>query len=213
MTGSIMAQHFDWKFGSRYYYNVVATAPQVYPVSLHTSALQLSDKRFEEVTYSSSSKWGFINLTATGKKKHLPVMLDLQYDAYREQRFYSDTIPFHGKKLDSIFKTFLKTDNSYSFSEDERRVQGLNFVIGIANHGNIIIWIQGKDKQVELLRHHIKWTPEMNVMHYPLDKIERQAFFDDMFKELSPATKLKIKADTDTKANYIDTPSLYRPER
>lgn len=87
--------------------------------------------------------------------------------------------------------------------------RGLHFVVGIANDGNLMVWLRGTYLEKLLLKTQLKARePKAEDLYYakPLSK---QAYYNQMFRFIPDTLKNLINSGVDRNANYIDSPTHY----
>ena len=199
------------KHWARYYYKTVVSAPDNYPVTLKDAYFILADSTKSTLNYNAINSWGESNASYPEGEDHLPVKLVLSYLSYRDKLFYADTIPLPAAALDSIFKNLDKTKDGNPVYNSSHRVNfSLNIVVGIANKGNIIVWLQGHNYEHTLLKHHIASDKRLSARYFPENGEQQQLYFN-MLSDEKP--KEALRTGKDANANYIDSPSLYSRTR
>lgn len=196
----------------RYYYSTMVTAPDTYPVSLQDVHFILADGTISDLDDDDIRGWGeSANLSDKAAERRLPEKLILSYLSYRDQLFYTDTISLPAATLDSIFKNLVKTNDGNPVHNSSAGINlSLNIVVGIANKGNIIVWLHGHNYEHTLLKHQIFADKKRSVSSFPVNGKVKQLYLDKLSnKELKEA----ILSDKDADAEYIDTPSFYRRHR
>jgi hypothetical protein len=196
----IVIKVWNYKAWARYYYGTSISAPASYPVKIRTSDLLTSD----ENTYINSdgaamryAQWGDSPVSFGNSKRRLPLKLLLNYVSYRDKSIYMDTIDLPVQLIDSIFK------NHPSTEEDQ-----LTFSVGIANKGNIIVWLQAKNYEITLLKHKI--TPKEP--KGSKNKLNMLKYLDLEF-QIPDSVKREFDLGLDKDANYIDSASKYLPNQ
>ncbi|EDM36433.1 hypothetical protein PBAL39_12032 [Pedobacter sp. BAL39] len=197
----------------RYYYDASVSFPTDLPVRVWTAKLLLEGKDEKRIQTKSVSdgygSWGFGDSPVIDHKERLPLAVVISYASFRDKAFYRDTIPLPLDTLRSIFETEeargLRT-SIYGMPEVKR----FNIVLGIANRGNVVIWIQGEEFERTLLKHHIDaYVPRkkgddffQRVASSPKDYFSREFESDSLRIQESGGVGEK-------EVNYIDTPSHY----
>lgn len=202
---------FTDKPWARYYYKTVVCAPDTYPIVLKNAYYILADSTKSTLEYNEINSWGESIVSDPEEAERLPIKLVLSYLSYRDKLFYTDTIPLPEAALDSIFKNLDKTkDGIPLYNSSQRSNFSLNITLGIANKGNIIIWLQGHNYEHTLLKHQIASDKKLSARYFPENGNQQQLYFNRLDDE-----KLKeaLRSGKDANANYIDSPSLYRRRR
>lgn len=133
----------------------------------------------------------------------------LKYFSYRDEKFYSDTLDLPQQEILVTFKTAEKNKQFLELSSYAGKKDGLSFVIGLANNGNVIIWFRGVYLEKELLRKKLKPTePKVDDLYYE-KTLTKEKYLAHTFENLSDSLKMVYKNGFDANANYIDTPSRY----
>jgi len=200
----------------RYYYTASFTAPRTYPVFIHNSYFILPYNKMgiisdDNVNDQRGTYWGAIDVggEADGKQQ-LPLKLVMEYASYRDRAFYRDTIDlpvekmktiFAGSKAKGIRKDLYVLNGSHNGD-------GLHFFIGVANNGNIKVWLQGRNYEELLVKHHIQAAePKGNQTFYG-KKLSKNQFLDRVFS-VDDDIKKDIEKGKERTANYIDSASHY----
>ncbi|CAM3975112.1 Protein of unknown function [Pedobacter westerhofensis] len=204
-----------WKYKTwkRYYYTASFSSPASYPVHVHNGQLILEDGEIAYVGYNTVNDgnnfgWGYGDSNDPTRKERLPVKLVVQYASFRDQSFYSDTIPL---PVDAIKKAF-STVNAKGISTDlyqKPSVNRLDFVIGIANKGNIIVWLRGENFEETLLKHKIAPHEPSGDETYDETRLTKSQYLKTVFW-IDSAKLETFKAGLDKDASYIDTPSQFK---
>lgn len=113
------------------------------------------------------------------------------------------------KEILSIFKSAERNKQFIELSSHAGKKDGLSFVIGLANNGNVAVWLRGIYFEKELLRNQLKPTnPHDDDLYYE-KTLSKEKYLAHAFENLSDSLKTVYKNGFDGKANYIDTPSRY----
>lgn len=203
-----------YKGWERYNYSSAVTAPETFPVFLREAYFILPDGDSEFITEKDvnnfTTRWGAdYGSSSEVNLKRLPIQLVLKYVSYRDRKFYSDTLALPQKEMGSIFysastkRQFLKLS---SYAGDR---WGLAFVIGLANNGNLTLWLRGVNLEKQLLKVKLKSVePKPDDLYFER-RISKAEYFKKAFENLSDSVKTLLDGGFDEKANYIDTPSRY----
>lgn len=214
LLAAIIYQKLSYKSWERYNYSVGITAPQTFPVHVREAYFLLPDDELEgaddEDVNEFVTTWG-VNYGTTNhaRSARLPQHLVLKYFSYRDKKFYADTLALPQKEILQMFKAAQINEQFLRLSEYAGLKKGLSFVIGIANNGNVIVWLRGVYLEKELLRTQLKPVePTEDDLFY--EKIlTKAAYFEHAFEDLNDSLKTIYDKGFDAKANYIDTPSRY----
>lgn len=214
LVAGIIYRKIAYKGWERYNYSVAVVAPETYPMHVREADFLLPDDDFksadQEEVNSFSTTWGVSYATTNhARMKRLPKQLVLKYFSYRDEKFYSDTLDLPEKEILNIFKTAKKNKQFVELSSYAGKKDGLNFVIGLANNGNVVIWLRGIFFEKELLRVKLKPTnPHDDDLYYE-KTLSKEKYLAHAFENLSDSLKAVYRSGFDEKANYIDTPSKY----
>lgn len=199
---------------SRYYYATSFTAPMTYPVFVQQAYLILAGGMnvsisCQDVNDGYQMKWGETETNlSTNSLNRLPVALVIKYASYRDQTFYADSIPLPAVLIDSIFKTAEQkgiTRKREAVGNDG--TPPLSFLIGIANKGNMVVWLQGKKYERKLFTCQLKTIRPKEDQEYG-DKHYPPATYFDHFR-VSDEYKRAVSRGADNKANYADSTTHY----
>jgi hypothetical protein len=205
-----------WNYGSwnRYHYTASLTAPAMHPIQVMDADFILSDKNTVSLaTYSVNERrqdWGWGDINGRDEYERLPVKLFLSYASYRDQAFYRDTLDLPVALIDSIFKNSRKLENEESVDEQGENERTLDFVVGIANKGNVVVWLRGKKFEQVLLKHKIiAREPLASDLYYKKEKLNKKEYLENVFKYFGEDFLKKMADGVDKDANYIDSASHY----
>jgi hypothetical protein len=197
---------------SRYYYGASVSAPHTCPVHVRDAYFILTDGDTGTIATSdvndSRSEWGYGDYQNPNRPEQLPVKLVLEYVSYRDKLFYADTILLPVQAIKDAFKPV----NEKGISTDQYggpSVKRLDFVIGIANKGNIVVWLQGEHSETTLLKHKIAPHEPVGDQTYYNGRLPKEKYLQEVF-QLDSALKADIENGIDNNANYIDTPSRFK---
>lgn len=87
--------------------------------------------------------------------------------------------------------------------------KGLNFVIGIANSGNVMVWLRGVNLEKIILKARLKSKEPGDGETFYEKPLPKKEYFELVFEDLADSVKAKLKGGFDSGANYIDTPTRY----
>ena len=214
LISSTIYRKIAYRGWERYNYSVAVSTPKSYPMHVSEAYFLLPNDDFESADRDDAndftSNWGVSYSTANhARSQRLPLQLVIKYFSYRDKNFYSDTLNLPKNKILNIFKLAEKNKQFFELSSYNGQKKGLSFVIGLANNGNLIIWLRGINLEKELLRKKLKPTnPNKDDLYYE-KTLTREKYFEHAFENLSDSLKAVYKNGFDAKANYIDTPSRY----
>jgi len=209
----IKTHHYD--AGDRYYYTASFTAPPTYRMYVQQSQFITEGDGQNHVfiksdnVNSGSSTWGNGDSEDTEEQERLPKALVLRYASYREKAFYADTIPLPTKVIDEIFAGGIeKNINVGIYTSGGPELSGLIFLIGIANNGNIVIWLQGRKYERKILTYHLKPIKPTQDQFYESQFYPVKTYFD-YFNIDTAGYKKMVKNGIDAHANYADSATHY----
>ncbi|WP_113653543.1 DUF2931 family protein [Pedobacter namyangjuensis] len=210
----IIYRVLTFKGWERYNYSATVTAPASFPISISTLYFTLENDDFESINSEDvsgfSAKWqSYYTSVDHAESQKLPSAIKLSYFSYRDQKFYNDSLQLPRGKIKQVFATASKNNQFLVLSQYAGIKKGLAFMVGIANDGNVVIWLRGVNLEQEVFRAKLKPknpTPNDYFIHGRLTKDE---YFKEAFKDLSDSVKTLFKNGYDEKANYIDSPSRY----
>lgn len=207
-------QTISYKSWERYNYSAVVNAPETFPVHVRAAYFLLPNDDFEiintEDVNNFSTTWGVDFSTSNhARSQRLPEKIVLKYFSYRDDQFYSDTIALPQDKILRIFKSAEKKKQFVELSSYAGPKMGLSFVIGVANNGNVIVWLRGIYLERELCRIQLKPVIPKGDDLYHETILTKKEYLDYAFGDLSDSLKMVYKNGFEEKANYIDTLSRY----
>jgi Protein of unknown function (DUF2931) len=199
----------------RFYFSVTLTAPDTYPVYLQQAYMVAVDGERNDIddnrVNSEPSRWANVSDFEIRNRYCLPKALVLSYASYRDKKYYKDSIPLPFALIESIFKTSAAKGRQKSIiTNTGSNVNGLVFLIGIANKGNIVVWLQGKDYERKLGVFHFAARQPQGEMWYDGKAYSGKHFFDVF--ELTPNSdhiKAVKMSGKDSLANYADSSTHY----
>ncbi|WP_316735700.1 DUF2931 family protein [Pedobacter aquatilis] len=214
LIAGIVYRKISFKAWERYNYSVAVVSPKTYPMHIRETYFLLPDDDFEsadkEDVNNFNSTWGVSFATTNhARLKRLPTQLVVKYFSYRDNNFYADTLDLPKKEILTTFKNAKQNKQFLELSSYAGKKDGLSFVIGLANNGNLIIWLRGIYLEKELLRKRLKPKNPLKADLYHERNLSREKYFEYAFENLSDSLKTVYKSGFDGKANYIDTPSRY----
>lgn len=197
----------------RYYYDASVSFPTDFPVRVWTAKLLLEGKEEKRIQTKSVSdeygSWGFGDSPVIDHKERLPIALVISYASFRDKAFYRDTIPLPLDTIRRIFETLETRGLKTSIYGMPQEVKRFDLVLGLANKGNVVVWVQGEQFEQVLLKHQIKaYIPSKKGDGFFPPAAASTGYFRTEFESDS----LRIKESggfRDQEVNYIDTPSHY----
>lgn len=195
---------------SRYNYTASLTAPTEFPIHVRQSYFITGGEEKvyvadSDVNYGKSF-WGDRDISSKQEKQRLPLKLVLSYASYRDKSFYKDTISLPVKLIEALFKN--KPAEQPTNSEDEIYIKrdNFDFIVGIANKGNIIIWLRANDQETVLLKYKIKASNPVGNDTYYKKMLTPKEYFKQVFM-LDAQQEEQFEKERGKVINYIDTPS------
>lgn len=199
----------------RIYFSVTLTAPDTYPVYLQQAYMVSADGKRNDIddnrVNSEQDRWANVTDFEIREKYRLPKALVLSYASSRDKKYYNDSIPLPLALIESIFKTSAAKGLEKSIMTNKgSNVNGLVFLIGIANNGNIVVWLQGKNYERKLGVYHFAAQQPQGEMWYDGKGYSGKHFFD-VFGLTPNSDQIKAVAANgkDSLANYADSATHY----
>ncbi|KFF11046.1 hypothetical protein IW15_17955 [Chryseobacterium soli] len=214
-----------YKKWERFYYETSVFAPKYHPAYLQSVEFLFPDNTSYYVMSDDmenfNSDWGQQSSPSRNddEAQLLPEKLFVRYVSYREKAVYSDTIELPKEKMMEIFKKAKKAHKTipiYYSHPQKGDKEELIFLIGIANNGNVLVALRGKNFDEVILKKHLKRQTAYSRIVY-LDYMTRERkekplkdCFNELFEGLKYDTILKRKIDSgyEKNANYIDSAIL-----
>lgn len=211
----IIYKTIHYKPWARYFYFASICAADNNPVYVRDAYFLTSNEgdligtNKEEVN-RFYSKWGHeYYFPETYNSELLPEKLVLEYAEYKNKIFYKDTITLPKAEIEKYFKEALRNHKTTDIYKRGIDVQGLTFLVGIANDGNIALWLRGKGFEKTIMKkklHPIEPNPKdlyYDGEHTKADYLKR------VFSGLDDSLKVKIDEGWNAQANYIDSATHY----
>ncbi|RZL18659.1 MAG: DUF2931 family protein, partial [Pedobacter sp.] len=211
---AIVAKFFNYKSWDRYSYFSSVCMPESYPIAVHNAYFILVDGDLghikDEDVERFTSKWGEeYYFSESHQRERLPVKLVLQYVSYRDKKFYSDTLNLPEKEIKQIFESALRNKQAIKLHNYPTGVKGLTFLVGIANNGNIAVWMRGVFLEKLILKQKLTAKKPQGDETYYEKRLSKEEYLKKRFENLDDSVKQKLDNGFDAKANYIDTPTHY----
>lgn len=124
------------------------SAPKEYPVEIYNGALKADD-----FTYAFDPIWGLINvgwgsdagiMSVDDNKMNLPHELEMTWYSVVENKFYTGKWSLDVQKIKTLW------DQGYIDVNNNTKEEFKTFKIGLAPSGNVVLWISGNSRQVEV---------------------------------------------------------------
>lgn len=204
----------SFKSWERYNYSAVVVAPSNFPVYVREIYFIVPGNDLESFDYEWTNNFNvnwdtYFTSSNHARSQRLPTRLVLKYVSYRDRKFYRDTLDLPTAQISSIFEKAAGSRQFMELSSYNGPKKGLNFVVGLANNGNVVLWLRGINLEHTLLKTRLRpKNPDPQDTYYekPLSK---QVYFNHVFESLTDSVKHKLNGGFDAGANYIDTPSHY----
>jgi len=214
LLAGIIYRVLTYKSWERYDYSATVTAPETFPIAISELYLITPNDDFEHIDseYLSrfSTNWQIDHSASThARTQRLPSSIKISYFSFRDKLFYKDSLQLPKRKIEKIFDSARENKQFLVLSDYAGRRKGLSFMVGVANKGNVIIWLRGVNLEQEILRVKLKpKIPKADDFYFD-GKISKEAYFKEAFSKLSDSVKTLLKNGYDKDANYIDSPSRY----
>lgn len=212
---AIVIKFFSIKSWDRYYYVTSICAPSTQPIAIRNAHFVLANGETDYINHNDvddfRTGWGQDDFISSDfEKQRLPVKLVLQYASYRDKKFYNDTLNLNENEIRSVFKSAIRNKQAIGVSKyGGVSGKGLSFLIGIANDGNVVVWLQGIYLDKLLLKQKLKARPPQGDDTYYAGQLTKEAYIKKRFENLSDSVKKELDKGFDAKANYMDTPTRY----
>lgn len=211
-----------WQFKpwDRHYFFASVSTPYTFPIYIREIyfVYPSQDEYGEGFSYTRdevnnfNSHWGTAYFSPrVSDPLRFPKQLVLQYVSYRDKKFYRDTLDLPQQLIEDTFREakekYQLMAMSTNLGSDEK--QGLHFVVGIANDGNLIVWLRGTYLEKVLLKTQLKSRePKAEDLYYA-KPMSKQEYYDRMFRFIPDTLKNLIDNGVDRNAKYIDSPTHY----
>ncbi|TDQ10010.1 Protein of unknown function (DUF2931) [Pedobacter metabolipauper] len=202
----------NYKGWERFYYASSVCAPGSYPVYIRELYFILPGKEMasfnDDDVKSFMSEWGKEHYFPEAyEKDRLPLKLVVNYASYREQKFYNDTLDLDQQLLLETFRAAPKKDQEVELYDNKH---GLTFLAGLANDGQFILWLRGKNLEKVILKARLAARePTADDTYINGGRVTKKQYLTTAFEDLNDSLKTVFKNGFDAGANYIDTPTHY----
>ncbi len=214
LTG-IVYKILRYKTWDRYAYFSSVSAPATYPVYVRQAYFLTGDGEddawFDTKNVNEfQTVWGDESFfSGLSRPMRLPQQLVLQYVSYRDKLFYSDTVELPEAEIRKIFKAALNNKNTDELYNPASYKEALRFVLGIANKGNIVLWIRGKGlEKVVFKTKLIAKEPVGDATRYNR-RLPKEAYIEQVFGRLPDSFKMALDQGLEAQANYTDSVTHY----
>lgn len=209
-----------YKAWDRHYFFASVSAPYTHPIYIrdiyfiYPNEDEFGGGFFYTVAEVNNfnSSWGSEYYSQrVGNPLQFPKKLALQYASYRDKKFYKDTLDLPQDVIRQVFKEAEQKKQLLKISKNvgTEEKQGLNFVVGIANDGNLIIWLRGMFFEKVILKTKLQSKELSPDDLYHGKKMNKHEYYQKVFEYMPDTLKTLIKSGVDSKANYIDSPTNY----
>jgi hypothetical protein len=198
----------------RIYFSVTLTAPDTHPVYLQQAYMVAADGERNDIddqrVNSEQYRWANVTDFEIRNKYRLPKAIVLSYASYRDKKYYNDSIPLPLALIDSIFKSSVAKGIQKTVRSNSGDVNALVFLIGIANNGHIVIWLQGKNYEQKLVSYQFKAQKPQGEMWYDGKDYSGEHFFE-VFNVIPKFNMIQavLANGKDSLANYADSTTHY----
>lgn len=213
----------SYKPWDRHYFFASVSAPYTFPVYIRDIYFVYPNgNEFGEGFYHTkdevnnfNSSWGAEHYSPrVNKTLQFPRQLVLQYVSYRDKKFYRDTLDLPQQTIENTFKEAKANkqllDMFTDYGIDEK--QGLHFVVGIANDGDLVVWLRGMFFEKVLLKTKLKPKEPKKEDLYFAKEMNKQEYYQKVFEYMPDTVKQLVEQGYDNGAKYIDTPTRYVEE-
>lgn len=218
LVATIVVKTFRYKSWDRFRYVADVCTPATYPVYIHHIDFLLPDgehhggfyKSVSENVNNFSSRWAETYMTGDSyEPEFLPVSLVLNYTSYRNQKVYTDTLRLPQEKMREVFKSARKNKQMEKLYGSGEQILGLTFLVGIANDGNVVVWLRGIFLDKVIMKAKLMGT-EPGLKEFKLGKVSsKAAYINSIFKDMPDSLRRELDRGLDAKASYIDSPGRY----
>ncbi|MFT3979288.1 MAG: DUF2931 family protein [Ferruginibacter sp.] len=211
LVAAIAYKVIRYQPGSRYYYAAGAGAPASFPVYVREMYFITANPNEDvyistETVNNHTGGWGNDYFFAEASYANLlPEKLVLKYASFRESNFYNDTILLPVAAIRTAYKEAMKNNAGKDIYYRGQQKQGMVFLVGIANNGNIILWLKGSAGRKEIFRTKIYPRQPQESDTYYGEPMSPQQYLTNRFSALGDSMQTLFKSGYDAKANYIDS--------
>ncbi|SKB98678.1 Protein of unknown function [Soonwooa buanensis] len=203
---------FFYKSWDRYNFDSSVTVPPSYPMYIEEVSfnyphdeLGISFYKSQDEVNRFGNTWGQAYYFPEAREPmRLPIELVLSYFDYRANKFYKTKIQLPTKDMKQCFEEAQEQKRFTKLYNVHGDVHGLVFLLGVANNGNIMLWLKGDNYAKLLFKKHLEPVSISKSLNYDHFKTEEQ-YKAKFFEYLPDSTKQKINSGWEVKANYIDS--------
>jgi len=216
----IICKVLRYKAWDRHYFFASVSAPYTYPIYIRDIYfIYPNEDEFGDGFYNTrdevnnfNSSWGAEYFSPrVSNPMQFPEKLALQYVSYRDKKFYKDTLNLPRQAIEDIFKQAKANNQLLSLSSNNGMVEkkGLRFVVGIANDGDLIVWLRGMFFEKVLLKTKLK-PKELDPKDlYYAKEMNKEEYYKEVFRYMPDTLKQLVGRGYDRGAKYIDSPTRY----
>ncbi|MFC6100342.1 DUF2931 family protein [Olivibacter domesticus] len=211
---------YSYKSWKRYFYTSSVSNPEAFPIHIFGIWFITEDVERNGDFYKDRdninlfySDWGRGESYEAYAPEFMPQSLFVEYMDFRTKKYYLDTIALPKERMFALFSA-AKSNNQLTDLSYGRRKMGLEFHVGIANEGNIIVWLLGNNYQVELYRKQIDAKPFPDQVISSKDANpdvarNKEERINSFFHEIPDSVKRKIMELDITGVQYKDSIPVY----
>lgn len=198
-------------FLDKYIYTTSISAPYYFPVAGH-AYFRLEDNSINSPQNKSMdylnghySRWLENEFDYLDKQEFnpLPKYLIIDYLDYRTKNYYQDSLTLNTEKIRTTFKNSIS--KRINLGTSNRPIMGLKFLIGIADNGNVVILLVGKDFVEKVDQFSLKPKSYSDNKFFRTHFSSEQAVFENSFYKLKDSFRLKIDSGYLKDSNYVDS--------
>lgn len=217
---SIAWRVFRYKAWDRHYFFASVSVPYTYPIYIRDIYfIYPNEDEFGDGFYYTrdevnnfNSSWGSEYYSPrVSDPMQIPKQLALQYVSYRDKKFYRDALGLPRQTIENIFKQAKADDQLLSLSSNYTMgdKKGLRFVVGIANDGDLVVWLRGKFFEKVILKTKLKPKDLSAKDLYHAKEMNKQEYYNKVFEYIPDTLKQLVERGYDKGAKYIDSPTHY----
>lgn len=207
----------NYKASKRFYYISSVSNPKEFPISILGIWFKLENGEFvsrsfykdEEVINSFYSHWGKSEYYESLEPEFLPKSLFIEYVDFRTKNYYLDTIFLPKEKMIDVFKNAKKNSLTKNLNSWKAKM-GLEYHVGIANDGNIIFWLIGKNYESEFYRFKLCPKSFPHIIQATTQKVnDKNMFLKNLFEGMEDSIKSELLNKKNTSVHYKDSIPVY----
>lgn len=207
----------SYKASDKYYYTASISNPEDFPIRVLGAWFLLENGDFTDASFYKStdkvnsfySNWGVSEHVEAHEPEFLPESLFIEYVDYKTKNYYLATIALPKEKMKTFFKE-AKENNYLKNLTSWGTKLGLEYHVGVANEGNIIFWLAGKNYETEFYRVQLESKPFPSYVEAFEKEIEdKDTFLKEIFDESNDKIKDRLQNTSDSGAQYKDSIPVY----